>query len=111
MKLKHLSPVAPVALMTLLIVGAVVLPGFWASAHAQDDEEGYKVLGTVIPTFEDTRSPDDIDDDVQLGVFKGDFVGCEKRKDLLDYNEAKNDGDSALMRKLTSLGKCVPLTG
>jgi hypothetical protein len=114
MTLKRLlSPLAPVVLTTLFIVGAVAIPGFWASAHAQDDDdvEGYKVLGTVIPTFTDTKSPDDVAEDIQLGVFKGDYVGCEKRKDLLNYNKAENDGDRGLMKKLTSNGKCVPLDG
>ena len=116
MKLKRLFPVAPVVpavLAVLLIVGAVTMTGIWTSAHAQDEGEGegYKVLGTLIPTFTDTRSPNDVADDVALGVFKGDYVGCEKHGDLLDYNEAENDGDRALMADLTSKGRCVPLDG
>ncbi len=98
----------------LLILVTVTISGISIRADAQDhgEDEGFKVLGTVIPTFEIPLNLDNTGDgEMEKGVFTGDFTGCKNRKDLLDYAVAKEDNNRTVMARFTSQGKCVPLAG
>ncbi|MEG3619376.1 hypothetical protein V5T82_12990 [Magnetovibrio sp. PR-2] len=90
----------------------------WASPSlAKDDSKdfSYKVLGQTIPTYEGRLDRDKVDASRKTrsrpGVFKGNYVGCKKREDILAYNQAKTDDDRKLMSKIKTRGRCVLLSG
>lgn len=102
------------SLPVLFFMVSIFLCGAPSLSHAKDDEKdfSYKILGKTVPTYQG-RLDRDLTKERQgrPGMFQGKFIGCKDRQALLAYYRAKAEGNQALMNKIKSQGRCVPLAG